>query len=386
LKIAKVEYLRLSYPYTPEETWSWPGGTYHGWTTGLVLVWDDEGRYGVGEIGDGMTAPGVVPAMVEQLTPQLIGSDPRNIRGVKERLYLANPGWGRRGLGISVIGGIELALFDLVGKALGVPVHVLLGGATRTRLPVYASGGVDSTVEELARELRAHVDRGFQAVKVRIGRGDEEDLKVASAARGAVGDDVRLILDYGASYLPRPNVVEVSRLARRLEAYDPFWLEEPLHPDDLAGHRRLRQATSIPIAAGENTRTIHEVRQFLDAEAVDIIQTDAIYAGGLLEQLEIGMMAARAGVAFAPHSWGGAAGLLAAIHICACLPGALVVEYSQARNPLRERMLVEPLRMEDGELVVPEAPGLGIELAPEVIEAFPYDPAAGATLHLELKE
>ncbi len=385
MKIEKVEYLRLSHRYEPEEVWSWPGGTYHGWTTGLVLITDDEDRYGVGEIGDGMTAPGLVPAAVEQLAPQLIGTDPRNIRGVKERLYLANPGWGRRGLGISVIGGIELALFDLVGKALGVPVHVLLGGATRTRLPVYASGGVDSTVEELTRELRAHVERGFRAVKVRIGRGDEQDLEVVSAARAAVGDGVRLMLDYGASYLPRPNVVEMSRLARRLEAFDPFWLEEPLHPDDLAGHRRLRESTSIPIAAGENTRTVHEVRQFLDAEAVDIIQTDAIYAGGLLEQLEIGAMAAGEGVAFAPHSWGGAVGLLAAIHTCACLPGALVVEYSQARNPLRDRMLVEPLRMGDGELMVPDTPGLGIELTPEVIETFPYDPAAGATLHLELR-
>jgi L-alanine-DL-glutamate epimerase-like enolase superfamily enzyme len=332
-----------------------------------------------------MTVPDVVPPAVEQLVPLLVGADPRNIRGLKERLYLANPGWGRRGLGIAVIGGIELALFDLVGKALGVPVHVLLGGATRSRVPVYASGGVDSTLDELRRELRSHLERGFRGVKVRIGRGYAADLEVAAAAREAVGDDVHLMLDVGASYLPRPNVVEAIRLARQLEQFDPFWLEEPLHPDDLGGHRHLRQATSIPIAAGENTRTIHEVKQFLDAEAVDIIQTDAIYAGGLLEQMEIGTMAAQAGVSFAPHSWGGAVGLLASIHLCACLPGALVVEYSQAKNPLRDRMLVQPLSIEDGELVVPDAPGLGLELTPDLIEAFPYDPGAGATLHLELK-
>jgi L-alanine-DL-glutamate epimerase-like enolase superfamily enzyme len=384
VKIAKVEYVRLSHRYAPEEVWSWPGGTYNGWTTGLVLITDDEGRYGIGEIGDGMTAPDVVPAAVDQFASQLIGADPRNIRGLKERLYLAHPGWGRRGLGISVIGGLEIALFDLMGKALGVPVHLLLGGATRTRLPVYASGGVDSTVDELTHELRGYVERGFRAVKVRIGRGDEHDLEVVGAARAAVGDGVHLMLDYGASYLPRRSVVEVSRLARRLEVFDPFWLEEPLHPDDLAGHRHLRKATSIPVAAGENTRTVHEARQLLEAEAVDILQTDAIYAGGLLEQLEIGTMAACAGVAFAPHSWGGAAGLLAAIHICACLPGALVIEYSQARNAVRDQMLVEPLRMADGELLLPDVPGLGIELRPEVIEAFPYDPAAGATLNLEL--
>jgi L-alanine-DL-glutamate epimerase-like enolase superfamily enzyme len=383
MKIATVEYIRLSYRYSPEEVWSWPGGTYHGWTTGLVRITDSDGRYGIGEIGDGMVAPDVVPSAVEQLAPLLLGQDPRQIRGLKERLYLATPGWGRRGLGLSVLGGLEIALFDLVGKALGVPVYVLLGGATRTRLPVYASGGVNRTLEELTTELQEHVKRGFRGVKVRVGRGLKEDIEVAATARRAVGDDVDLMLDVGASYLPRPNVVEATRLARELEAFNPFWLEEPLHPDDLSGHALLRRSTTIPISAGENTRSIHEVRQFLDAKAVDIIQTDVIYAGGLLEQLEIGTMSAREGVPLAPHSWGGATGLLASMHVFACLPSALVVEYSQANNPIRDRMLVEPLRMEDGHLVLPESPGLGVRLPPEMMEDFPYDPSAGAVLNLQ---
>ncbi len=170
---------------------------------------------------------------------------------------------------------------------------------------------------------------------------------------------------------------------RALEAFDPFWLEDPLHPDDIAGHRRLREATSILIAAGENTRTVHEVRQFLDAEAIDVIQADAVIAGGMLAQLEVRTLAAQHGVGFAPHTGGSAPGFMANIHTLACSPASLIMEFSQAANPLRERLLTQPLQMEDGHLVLPELPGLGVAVPPEILEEFPYDAEAGAVLKLE---
>jgi len=384
VRITNVECIRLTYKYTPEEVWGWPGGTYKGWTTCFVRITDAEGRQGVGELGDGLPAPDLVPAVVEKLKPILVGKDPRQVRLLKDQLYRSAPGWGRRGLGISIISGIESALFDLVGKALGVPAYTLLGGAVRSRLPVYASGGLDTTIERLQQELQGYVARGFRAVKIRVGYGLERDLGVVAAARTAIGPGVRLMLDYGASYLKSPpNVIEVAQLARALEPFAPFWLEEPLHPDDLAGHRRLRERTSIPIAAGENTRTIHEVRQFLDADAVDIIQPDAVYAGGMLEQIEIGLASAERGVMLAPHTWGSAPGLMANLYAAACIANTLIIEYSQALNPLREKLLIRPLQLEDGELVVPDLPGLGIDLSETLIEQYPYDPEGAAILKLE---
>ncbi len=376
MRIANVEYIRLSYRYKEEEVWGWPGGTYKGWSAGFVKITSDEGIYGIGETGDGFTAPDVVPPAIEQLKPYLLGQDPRFIRKLKDRMYRSVPTWGRRGLGISVMGGMEIALIDLVSKSLGVPAHVLLGGALRTRVPVYASGGMNRSLEGMADELKAHVARGYRAVKIRIGYGIDEDVQRVAAARQAVGPGIKLLLDYGASYLPQPpRVVDVVHLAREIEPYHPYWLEEPLNPDDIEGHAQLRKAISIPIAAGENTRTVYEVYQFLKAGAIDIIQTDAVYAGGMLEQLEIGHLAARHGVDVAFHTWGSAPGLMANLNVLCCVPQVLFFEYSQAHNPLRDRLLTQPVRLENGEVILPDGPGLGVDLTKEIEAEFPYDPA-----------
>lgn len=383
MKIASVECIRLTYRYREDEVWGWPGGTYHGWTAGFVRVTAADGQYGIGEIGDGLSAPELVPPVVRQFTGLLIGEDPRRVRFLKDRLYRSGAVWGRRGLAISVISGVETALFDLVGKALGVPAHVLVGGALRTRLPVYASGGLATTPEELRRELRAYVERGFRAAKIRIGFGIRADVERVAAAREGLGPDGRLLLDLGGSYLPEsPSVVEVAELIRELAPFRPFWLEEPLHPDDIAGHARLRGLGLVPIAAGENTRTIHEVRQLLAAGAVDILQTDAVYAGGILEQIEIGALARESGVSVAPHTWGSAPGLMANMHAFACTPNGLIVEWSQAHNPLRELILREPLRFEGGQLLLPEHPGLGVDITPDLQQRYPYDPAGTAVLNV----
>jgi L-alanine-DL-glutamate epimerase-like enolase superfamily enzyme len=384
MRIASVECIRLTYRYSEAEVWGWPGGTYKGWTAGFVKLALSDGTYGIGEIGDGLSAPDLITPVVDKFTPLLLGEDPRRIRWLKERLYRSAVVWGRRGLAISIISGIECALFDLMGKVLGVPAHVLLGGALQTRLPVYASGGLAVEPDELAREVKAYVDRGFGAVKIRIGFGIEQDVRRVAAARAAIGPNIRLLLDLGGSYLPRsPDVVEVINLIRELEPMNPFWLEEPLHPNDLVGHARLRALNRVPIAAGENTRTIHEVRQFLQAGAVDIIQTDAVYAGGMLEQLEIAALAREYGVSLAPHTWGSAPGLMANFHAYACVNNGLVVEWSQAYNPLREMILAQPLRFEEGELVLPDLPGLGIDISEELQERYPYDPEGAPVLKVQ---
>ena len=378
--ITECELVLVSHRYRPEEVWGWPGGVYRGWTTAFLRVGSDAGFEGIGEIGDGLNFPEVIRPIVERLARVVVGG-PARPRAIVAALERSAPGWGSGGLVGSVISGIEIAVIDLLGRQLGVPAHVVLGGACRDQLPAYASGGMSIDTRELQQELKTYVQAGYRAVKMRIGHGFDLDVRRVEAAREAVGPDVQLMVDFGASYLPEPpSVGYLARLARRLEPFEPEWLEEPLPRQDVAGHAHLRQETSIPIAAGESERSTDNIWRMLDAGAVDILQTDAVYVGGILRQLEIGQLAGQAGVRLAPHSWGSGPGLMAAALTVACSPAGLIVEVPQVFNPLRELTLGAPLRLVDGKLPLSQLPGLGVVL-PEDLRARGYDPLAIPTLH-----
>lgn len=378
MQIRDIEPITLTYPYSADEEWSWSGGSYGAWHLTVVRVTADDGSTGVGEIGDGLPAPDVVRAVVDRLGPSIVGTDPRRMRTAVARLRQAAPTWARRGLAVSVISGIEAALFDLVGKHAELPVHVLLGGARWDRLPVYASGGLNPDPDVLAVELQGYLKQGYQAVKLRLRNDLRGDVEMVREARRILGPDTRLMVDLGAPYLPKPpQLVDVARLARELEPFDPYWLEEPLLPEDAIGHAQLRRRTSIPIATGENSRTREEAVALLNADAVDVLQTDAVYVGGMMEQLTVSALASQRGVAMAPHTWGSAPGLMANLHAAFCMENPLVVEYSQAPNPLRSVLLAEPVHLHDGHVQLPDSPGLGIELTEQIIADHPFDPSVG---------
>lgn len=378
--IAECELKLISYLYRPEEVWAWPGGVYRGWTTAFLRVATDDGFEGIGEIGDGLNFPEAMQPLVERLAHAVVGR-PARPRAIVSALERSAPGWGAGGLVASVISGIEIAVIDLLGRRLGVPAHVVVGGAYRDELPAYASGGMRLDPRELQEELTGYVAAGYRAVKIRIGHGFDLDVRRVEAAREAIGVDVQLMLDFGASYLSEPpSLGYLTRLARRLEPYHPDWLEEPLPRQDVVGHARLRGATSIPIAAGEGERSLDNILRMLDAGAVDILQTDAVYVGGILRQLEIGQLAGQAGVRLAPHTWGSGPALMANALAVACSPAGLIVEVPQVPNPLRERTLAEPLRLVDGKLRASQVPGLGVVL-PDDLRSQGYDPRALPTLH-----
>ncbi|MGV3713100.1 mandelate racemase/muconate lactonizing enzyme family protein [Pseudolysinimonas sp.] len=377
--IHACEFLLLSRRYAPEEVWTWPGGRYNGWTSAFVRVTLDDGAVGHGEIGDGLNTPALVGPIVDRVRPMLVGL-PAEPRAVLETLTRAAPGWGHGGLYQSVLSGVEAAVFDALGRSLGVPAHVLLGGARRLRLPVYASGGLSAVPDEVRAEVLGHVADGFEAVKIRIGFGDDLDVRRVAAAREALGDDRELMLDLGASYLPAPpDVRQVVELARRLEPYRPHWLEDPLPRDDIRGHAQLRSELSTRIATGENERTPDHVRRLLDAEAVDVVQTDVVYIGGILRQLEIAALVEAAGARLAPHTWCSGPGLMANITAFACAPAGSHVELPRVPNGLRERTLTGPLTIRDGLLDLPDVPGLGVVVDDEVA-SWSFDPESLPTL------
>jgi len=380
ITIERCELLLLSRRYAADEVWGWPGGTYQGWTSAFVRLTGTDGSIGYGEVGDGLNAPQLVPPMFRRASDMVTGL-PAEPRVVLDRLTHGSPGWGHGGLFQSMIAGVEMATFDLLGNSLGVPAHTLLGGPVRTLLPVYASGGMNPDANELQSEVRGYVQEGFTSVKIRIGHGTATDVGRVAAAREELGETGRLMLDLGASYLESPpDLREVVALARALEPYSPYWLEDPLPRDDIRGHAILRGEIGTRIATGENERTPDHIRRLLDAGAVDIVQTDAVYVGGILRQMELAGIVASAGARLAPHTWCSGPGLMANVTVVACAPAGLCVELPRVPNPLREGTLVAPLRLQEGALVLPDAPGLGVHVSAEM-ESWVFDPHAGPRLH-----
>jgi len=375
MKITGVRAVLLSYVYSESEVWKWSGGKVDVWNTCLIELKTDEGITGLGEAGDGHFVPEAAAALVAHFQPMLIGSNPLEVDTLHQRMMMASTYWGRRGVAVGVISGIETACWDLLGKALNQPVHVLLGGLCRNSIPVYASAGMEKSDEKLADELREHVAAGYRTLKIRGGYSVRRDAALMEAARRAVGDAVDVAIDAGQHYVPNPwSLAEATEVARAIEPYRPFWLEEPLHIEQLREYAALRAKTSVPIAAGENGATLREFRNLLDAEALDVLQPDITHSGGIGEVRRIAQLADLHGRKIAPHIFRSGVGLMAHLHLMCSIPNGLIFEYSRMPNPLRDELLLNPVVVRNGCIQAPRAdvPGLGVHLPPSLEERYPY--------------
>jgi L-alanine-DL-glutamate epimerase-like enolase superfamily enzyme len=389
MKITDVRTVLLSCDYPVEER-AVPGGTALRKHAALVQVFTDEGFTGLGEVGDGAFFPEGVEAFVERFKSLLLGEDPVHIQRHWQRMYGSSRYWGRRGMALGVISGIEVALWDIIGQAQGLPVYRLLGGRYHDRIKAYA-GGLPKPVDKLADQLKGYVEQGFTAVKVRIGlvfpgSGDwgmephydlERDREVVRIAREAVGKEIDLIVDAGQGQAPQPwSASRAIKVARMLEQYGVFWMEEPCGVEDVEGCAAVAAAVDMPIAGGEGACTRWEFRQLIQNRAVDIVQPDVTHAGGLLECKHIAALASAYGVPVAPHCWWSGVGLMATLHFIACTPGCLIAEFSRAPFALRDELLVSPLRVQGGYIELPEVPGLGVRLPEDIIGRYPFQPGS----------
>lgn len=375
MKITEVRPILLSQVYKDDEVWGWSGGEVRVWNTALVQVFTDEGTTGLGEMGTGHYLPDAARAICDSISPMLIGKDPFEIEVLQRKLYKLGANWGRRGLAMGVISGIENALWDLKGKALGVPVHSLLGGKHRSRIRAYASGGMAKPLAALAEEVIDYKERGFTAVKVRGGHSAKRDVEIARTVREAVGDSMDVALDAGQGYVPEPwPLVETLRVTRELAELNLFFLEEPVRTDDLVSYRKVTAESPVTIAGGENACAIWEFKQLIDADAVDFLQPDVTHAGGISEVKRIAEYAELHGKPIVPHVFRSAASFSAHLHLLAAIPNAIVCEYQMIANGLRDDLFIEPLRMEAGEIIIPDLPGLGIHITDEIIAKYPYQP------------
>jgi D-galactarolactone cycloisomerase len=369
MKITEVRTIALS---GATHDHGWPGGTDPDEQKNTLLeVKTDEGLSGIGSC---YTSRALVEASLQLLHPMLIGETGLEAERVAEKLRQMTFWQGRGGAVEHTISGIDIALWDLQGKALGQPVSRLLGGNYRDRIKPYASILFEDP-PILRDRLLAQTARGFRAIKMgwrpfgRVSRKLDELL--IKTARETVGDDVELMVDAGGSEQFWPHGVSWAReTAKMLGDYGIVWFEEALRPDDVTGFKELRQTSPVLVATGEVLTRRQAFQPFLVERAVDVIQPDVTKCGGLSEGRRIGWMAQDHGALLVPHGWNTGIGVAADLALTAALPVARWIEY-QTGVPYIEEILDPPFKLDDeGMLRVPTGPGLGVTLNWDAVRRY----------------
>jgi D-galactarolactone cycloisomerase len=341
----------------------------------LVEIVCEDGTSGWGECL-GPALPNA--AVVEAYAPTLVGRDPLETEKLWIELYNLLRDQGQRGLTMTALSGIDIALWDVKGKHFGAPVSTLLGGRFREHVHAYATGGfrVESgdRAAEMAAETSAYVREGFHAVKIKIGFGVEEDMHVIGAVREAIGAETRLMIDANHGY----DVLEAIELGRRAARQGIDWFEEPVLPEQVGAYRAVRAGQPLPVAGGETWHGRYAMREPLETRAVDIIQPDICGSGGFSEMRRIADMAAMHGVRLVPHVWGTGVALAAGLQFMAALPPnpprrdpvEPILEFDRTPNPFRQAVLTKPIEHQTGIVAIPIGPGLGIEINREALAFY----------------
>ncbi len=358
MKIVDIRTTPLSYRCDP------PYGSAGGMQARrgglLVEIETDERVIGIGEAGVG---GGITRDVIDKLLqPMLIGEDPLLIEGLWQKMFARTRQFGRRGIVMNAISGIDIALWDIAGKVAKLPLYRLLGGC-RDRVEAYASGGFyqeGKSADDLAGEAEGYRARGFKGMKMKIGRNPstqthlrhlvdhaelcevdpEEDIARVAAVRRALGPQAKLMADVNCAWSPSFAI----EMGRALEPYQLYWIEEPVATDDIDGSARVADALATPIAGYETEIGLYGFRELITRGAVDIVQPDIAWAGGFSECRRIAALAQAHHLMVAPHAFASAVTLAASLHFIASIPNGLVLEFDQNPNGLRDELLKEPIR------------------------------------------
>jgi len=372
MKINSVETMVLEAPL--EKPWKISTFTLKSLTATAVRIHTDEGVDGLGEC-IARLGPGVTANIVHEiLTPAILGRDPHDVEAIWDDMYATMRARGHsRGFMLEAISGVDIALWDLLGKSAGKPTWQVLAGHGRRSIPAYASSVLLDTPEAMAKESVRLAEAGYRAIKLKVGQGVRADIPRIEAVRAAIGSGIELMVDCNGGFDPTSAVV-FGRAAERLGIY---WIEEPVLADDLPGYARVRAGLhDTRIAAGEGEFTSAGFRPFFEQGLLDVAQPDIARAGGFTGCRRIAALANAYNIAVAPHT--GASGpicIAASMHLAAAIPNFLIFEDMYIYNPLRE-ILTKPLAShKDGYITVPTAPGLGLDVDEDAIARFSRDSA-----------
>ena len=370
MKITEVEAIILRQPVVD-------GAIADGSQDDLIVrVHTDEGIVGIGEVD---SAPEVVKAVYEApnshyiatgLRHVLVDQDPLDIEGLWRRMYMGSVYYGRRGVAMHAISGVDIALWDIKGKKLGKPVCELLGAKKRDRVRPYASLLMPHTEKDVQASVERLVAMGFTAIKFGwgpIGKDAEHDVRLARAAKRAAGN-AEILIDAGFGY--GSDASRAIRVARTLQDLGIYWLEEPFEPDEFEAYAELADAVDLRIAAGEEEATRWGFRELIERGHVDVIQPDVTRCGGLSEALRIARDAEQRGVPVVPHAWKSGVIKAASLHLNAVLETAYFQEYCVAQTPINLLLTRERMPIDNGWVDVPDKPGLGVELDDEILDRY----------------
>ena len=369
MKITNVEAIYLRLPQVKEQCDS-------GQDALVVRVSTDAGITGIGEVDSSpLAVKGAIEGPFSHTTASglrelLIGEDPFQTEYLWYKMYRKNTYGGRRGVGLHAMSGVDLALWDIKGKALGQPVWKLLGGGFHQRIRPYASSLFGATPAETGDRARRFRDRGFTAVKFGwdpMGRDEKTDIALVREARRGLGDDGDLLIDAGLVWDAKTAI----QRARAFQPYNIFWLEEPLLPDDYEGYRKLSEAVDVRIAAGEEESNRLTFLELMDRGKVDIIQVDLTRCGGFTEAMKIASLAVDRGVPVVNHGFTTYINVAAALHFLNSIPNSFILEFVvEEETTLRDYITKQKIVARDGWLDIPQEPGLGIELNEEGIAKY----------------
>ena len=345
--------------------------------TVVIFVDTDAGITGIGEVD---SSPYVVKTIVEApashmacrgLKEILIGENPLDVERLWRKMYEKSIYHGRRSVVIHAMSGIDLALWDIIGKTYGVSTGKALGGTYRNRIQAYCSVLMPGTEKEIFELVEKHMHRGYQGMKLgwgALGESFEKDIALVKAARKALGPDKQLMIDIGMRWT---DVKGAIRTVKAFEDYGVFWVEEPFHPDNLKGYARLNAATNVHIAGGEEVGTLHEYRQLLETGCVDIVQPDLSRCGGLTIARKLTDLAEEYNAMVIPHAFKTNILMAATLQYISTLPNAWYQEFCEQDTLLRQQLTTPLFSIDDeGYVAIPQEPGMGIAVNPDVVAKY----------------
>ena len=341
----------------------------------IVKITCSDGTYGWGE---GYGPANILESGIEFLKAQVLGENPLHNEVIWNKMYRKTLDFARRGVLVASMSAIDIAIWDIKGKLLNQSVGSLLGGVQRKYVVPYATGMYftekDNLTTDFEVEAKLYLEKGFKAIKMKVGLGIAKDVNNVKHLRSIIGYDIKLMIDSNHAY----TYTEALELSKKLEKYEISWFEEPVSPEFYEQYAELRQKTTIPIAGGECEYLRFGFHQLLKNKSVDIIQPDICACGGLTEAKRIASLASTYGVDIVPHTWGSSIGIHVALHFISnleSLPGRMfspdfLLEFDQTENALREQLTFPKLEMKNGKIQVPSSPGLGLEVNEDELHKF----------------
>ena len=339
----------------------------------FVEITTDEGIKGYGpcSFGSASLDLGSVASLIENTyAPAILGEDPHRIEHIWDKIYYGaiTRVHGPRSVGVAMLSAVDIALWDIKGKALGVPVYELLGGAVKDPVPLYVSSVYWSPPEEAAAQARTFVEQGFKAFKVKVGLDVRNDIESLHAIRDEVGYDVDMLVDANQCYTRHLAL----KVGRELEKLDVLFFEEPLPVDDVEGHAFLADKLDVRIATGENMYTRWDFMPFFKEKAIHVVQADSSRCGGISEAKKIFDIASGFNLHAIPHTFSDALTVASSVHLVASAANAPLMEYDRTYNPIQTELVKNPPEVHDSVIELPKGPGLGVEIDWDFVADHPY--------------